>query len=185
MEMSSDAPPPPPPPPPPPSYGVSSFQTIDYAGFWTRVGGIIIDSIAYGLLALIPIGVGIIILGNGPSRIGTCTIDGQQELCNIPNGSTIALAVPFFVIGVFLAYYLQARAMGKTGQTIGAKAVGIKVVHERTGQPIGFWPAVGRIVFRSFISGFIFALGYLWMLWDDKNQTWHDKVAGSIVINVR
>jgi len=32
------------------------------------------------------------------------------------------------------------------------------------------------------ISGQIFYLGYLWMLWDDKQQTWHDKVVGSIVV---
>ena len=28
----------------------------------------------------------------------------------------------------------------------------------------------------------IFYLGYLWMLWDDKKQTWHDKVVGSSVV---
>jgi uncharacterized RDD family membrane protein YckC len=32
------------------------------------------------------------------------------------------------------------------------------------------------------MSGNFCFLGYLWMLWDDKNQTWHDKVVNSVVI---
>jgi hypothetical protein len=27
-------------------------------------------------------------------------------------------------------------------------------------------------------------LGYLWMLWDDQKQTWHDKIVDSAVIRV-
>ena len=37
-------------------------------------------------------------------------------------------------------------------------------------------------MFAGFISGQICYLGYLWMLWDGKNQTWHDKVAGTFVV---
>ena len=53
-----------------------------------------------------------------------------------------------------------------------------------TGEPIGIGKALGRQLFASFISGQIFSLGYLWMLWDDKKQTWHDKIVGSVVIKV-
>jgi len=48
--------------------------------------------------------------------------------------------------------------------------------------PIGFGKALGRELFATVFSGQIFCLGYLWMLWDDKQQTWHDKVVGSIVV---
>jgi uncharacterized RDD family membrane protein YckC len=27
-------------------------------------------------------------------------------------------------------------------------------------------------------------LGFFWMLWDREKQTWHDKVAGSVVVPV-
>jgi uncharacterized RDD family membrane protein YckC len=27
-------------------------------------------------------------------------------------------------------------------------------------------------------------MGYMWMLWDPERQTWHDKMAGSIVVRV-
>ena len=34
----------------------------------------------------------------------------------------------------------------------------------------------------SIISAWPCYLGYLWMLWDDRRQTWQDKVANSIVV---
>ncbi len=32
------------------------------------------------------------------------------------------------------------------------------------------------------MSNQVFSLGYLWMLWDDDKQTWHDKMVRSIVV---
>jgi hypothetical protein len=37
-------------------------------------------------------------------------------------------------------------------------------------------------LFANIFSSAIFYLGYLWMLWDDKKQTWHDKVVNSVVV---
>jgi uncharacterized RDD family membrane protein YckC len=34
----------------------------------------------------------------------------------------------------------------------------------------------------SLVSGWVFYLGYLWMLWDSEKQTWHDKMVSSVVI---
>ena len=31
---------------------------------------------------------------------------------------------------------------------------------------------------------FVTFLGFLWALWDKKNQAWHDKIAGTVVIRV-
>jgi uncharacterized RDD family membrane protein YckC len=31
------------------------------------------------------------------------------------------------------------------------------------------------------ISAIVLCLGYLWMLWDGEQQTWHDKIAGTHV----
>ena len=47
--------------------------------------------------------------------------------------------------------------------------------------PIGTGRSVGRLV-GSFVSGWFFYLGYLWMLWDSEKQTWHDKMVSSVVI---
>ena len=34
----------------------------------------------------------------------------------------------------------------------------------------------------SFASFAVLYLAYLWVIWDAKNQTWHDKAAGSVVV---
>jgi uncharacterized RDD family membrane protein YckC len=56
------------------------------------------------------------------------------------------------------------------------------VVRSRTGEPLGVGRAIGRQLFAGFISGQVCYLGYLWMLWDEQKQTWHDKVVDSIVV---
>lgn len=72
---------------------------------------------------------------------------------------------------------------GRTGQSPGDAALGLKVIDFRGGtvQPIGY----ARALFRWFISifsGVVILIGYLWMLWDPEKQTWHDKAAGSVVV---
>ena len=74
--------------------------------------------------------------------------------------------------------------LGRTGQTLGNRAVGIKVVDKMNGQPIGPARAFIRLLVRSIASGLLCGLGYWWMLWDEEKQTWQDKVANSYVITV-
>ena len=85
------------------------------------------------------------------------------------------------VIGIALFYTWQVATRG---QTWGRQIVGVKVINERTGEAPGWGKALGRGLFAWFISAQIFYIGYLWMLWDDKKQTLHDKVAGTHVIKV-
>jgi uncharacterized RDD family membrane protein YckC len=86
------------------------------------------------------------------------------------------------LLGVLLVAFLYVRALAKTGQTWGKRIVGIKAIRVETGEPIGWGRAIGRSLFAGFISAQIFYIGYLWMLWDDRNQTLHDKVVGSVVV---
>lgn len=39
-----------------------------------------------------------------------------------------------------------------------------------------------RELFIKQISGICFGLGYLWMLFDQDNQTWHDKILNTVVV---
>lgn len=75
---------------------------------------------------------------------------------------------------------------GRTGQTPGDAALGVKVIdlQEGTGLPIGYPRAFARWIV-SLISTIVLLLGYLWMLWDDEKQTWHDKAAGSVVVKLQ
>jgi len=80
-----------------------------------------------------------------------------------------------------LAYYVYF--IGSRGQTPGKMALGIKVVKTDGSQP-NYVTAFLREVVGKILSSVVFLLGYLWAIWDAKKQTWHDKIAGTLVIKV-
>jgi uncharacterized RDD family membrane protein YckC len=79
-----------------------------------------------------------------------------------------------------LAYYTYFEG-SPAGQTLGKRALGIRVISFADGGPIGYGRAFIRWIGR-FVSAFVFLLGYLWMLWDKERQTWHDKFANAVVV---
>jgi uncharacterized RDD family membrane protein YckC len=72
---------------------------------------------------------------------------------------------------------------GPQGQTIGDRAMGLRVVSADDGGSIGYGRATVRY-FVGLLSGLVLGLGYLWMLWDPRRQTWHDKAANSVVVKL-
>jgi uncharacterized RDD family membrane protein YckC len=80
---------------------------------------------------------------------------------------------------IWLAYLTYFE--GSSGQTVGKKALGIRVVDFSAGGSIGYGRAFIRSIGRI-LSGLVLLLGYLWMLWDKEKQTWHDKFANSVVV---
>ena len=72
---------------------------------------------------------------------------------------------------------------GPKGQTPGKMALGIRVVDFNTGGAIGYGRGAIRYLGRI-VSGIVCLLGYLWMLWDKEKQTWHDKIATTVVVPV-
>lgn len=70
-----------------------------------------------------------------------------------------------------------------SGQTMGKKVMGIRVIDTDTGGRLETGTAFTRAVVRL-ASGFALGLGFFWALWDPKKQTWHDKAAGTVVVPV-
>ena len=87
-----------------------------------------------------------------------------------------------YLIGLVIAAVYFTYFHGSAGRTPGNSALGITVVDIDTGQPIGYGRALGRWA-MSYVSAIVILIGYLWMLWDPKKQTWHDKVAGSLPVH--
>jgi uncharacterized RDD family membrane protein YckC len=79
------------------------------------------------------------------------------------------------------AAYYTCMEGGQNGRTVGKMALGIMVSDVGGGGPIGYRRAFIRWAGRL-LSAVVFLLGYLWMLWDKENQTWHDKMAASVVV---
>ena len=55
-----------------------------------------------------------------------------------------------------------------------------QVVDAKTGNPISYLQAFIRYV-GYYVSILSFGLGFLWVIWDKKNQGFHDKIAGTVV----
>ena len=76
--------------------------------------------------------------------------------------------------------YFSLQESGAAQATIGKKALGLKVTN-LSGDRISFGQATGRF-FGKYLSAIILFIGYLMMLWDEKKQTLHDKMAGTLVL---
>ncbi len=135
-----------------------------YAGWGTRLAAYLID-------ALVAVGAGLIFIIIGAILLGT-------------DASVLGVLIMVVGYGVILAVQIWNFVMkqGTTGQSIGKGVMGIKVVGESTGQPLGTGGGFVRWLMHTFIDGAICYLGFLWPLWDDKKQTWGDKVASSVVV---
>jgi uncharacterized RDD family membrane protein YckC len=97
--------------------------------------------------------------------------------------SDAAALLIFFVW--FLGPTLYAWLMvGVWGQTLGKMAVGVKVVRSADAGRVSYPRALGRAVSTWVLGVFVvpLLLAYLWPLWDRRNQTLYDKMAGTIVV---
>ena len=105
------------------------------------------------------------------------------------------LGTIFFMITIargepFSAFFLASTAqlvinivMWRNSTTIGKKLLGIEVVDKETGMGVGFWKMFIRESFGKYISGLVFSIGFLMILFDKDNQGLHDKLIGSIVVD--
>jgi len=80
--------------------------------------------------------------------------------------------------GIRIVYYSLMESSSRQA-TIGKTAVGIRVGDEN-GDRISFMNAVGR-TFSKIISALILLIGYIMMVFDDRNQALHDKIASTVV----
>ena len=168
-----DQPPPPPPPIPGAAHGAGDVQT---AGFGSRLVALIVDSLVLG----VPFGiVWVITLSGVPTELYVC--QNGNAICERPTGAGFGILALVGLAYLAVVIWYWGTFEGVRGQTIGKRAVGIKTVRIGTDSPLGFGAAIGRL-FSRIISGFICYLGYLWMLWDDDSQTWHDKIVSSQVV---
>lgn len=81
---------------------------------------------------------------------------------------------------IFGWLYYAVQESGPMQATVGKRALGIKVTN-MDGGPISFGQATGRH-FGKILSTLILFIGYLMMLWDDRSQTLHDRLAGTLVV---
>jgi uncharacterized RDD family membrane protein YckC len=90
------------------------------------------------------------------------------------------------VITVFGVVYFALLNGGAKGQTLGKMVWGVRVRDAATGGPLGPAKAALRYIVPALLSivtfGLIWLPDGLWLFWDRRRQTLHDKVAGSVVV---
>jgi uncharacterized RDD family membrane protein YckC len=93
------------------------------------------------------------------------------------------LLFSYYVMSVMLNMVYFTYFHGTTGQTLGKKLLGLRVVRT-TGEPMTIGTAFLRWVGYA-ISGAILYLGFIWVIFDSRKQGWHDKIAGTYVIRTK
>ncbi|MFD6415124.1 RDD family protein [Streptomyces sp. NPDC060194] len=142
----------------------------ELAHWGLRVGGYFIDM----LIILIPM-YALLFAGGAMASSSVDPQTGQVESAGF--GVVALLGVLYaFGMGIFLIYQ-----EGSSGQTWGKKAVGIQLLRESDGSTLGFGMAFVRKL-AHVLDSFACYLGWLWPLWDDKKQTFADKVCSTVVV---
>lgn len=139
----------------------------DLAGFWRRGAALLLDLVLLSILTT-----AILYLLYGQRYLDWLT-DTDDTVAVF---STVQVLVDYLlplVLVVTLWVWLKA--------TPGKLLLGCQVVDARTGRALSLGRAVLRYLGYT-LSGLTLGLGFLWMLWDRRRQTLHDKLAGSIVV---
>ncbi|MCX4091318.1 RDD family protein [Nocardia sp. alder85J] len=175
-------------PTPPPTYGYPpsgggytpyGAPALPYASWLQRVGARLIDGLAAFVPAAVLYGIG---FGIGSSSMSCSTDSDGVYQCS--GGGLSAIGLIFVLLGWLTALgigiYLIYKE-GTTGQTWGKRVLGISLIREADGQFLGFGMAFVRQL-AHFLDGIACYIGYLWPLWDEKRQTFADKVCSTLVV---
>ena len=147
-----------------PDQTTASAELRPKAGFWLRLGALIIDGFLVMLMQII-FGV-LLALASG----GDFSAQGS-----------LALLIQLFVIVLSGVYYVFFT--GYCGQTPGKMLLRIQVVRT-DGSNLGYGKAFYREVIGKFISGIILCIGYLMAAFDEQKQALHDRMAKTYVIKL-
>lgn len=141
---------------------------MDYAPFMSRMIAFVIDQV------VIAFTVGLLATAIGMVGAGM-TSGGLAD--------SVSMLVNLLGFVAQMVYYVGLTH--KKGATLGKMAVGIRVQRQSDGQNLTLVEAFLREVVGKFVSGIPLGLGYFWMLWDQNKQTWHDKIAKSVVVKAK
>ncbi|MBZ2208307.1 RDD family protein [Massilia soli] len=140
------------------------LSDVEYAGFWSRVGATIIDTIIL-MIVTVPL---------------LWTIYGASYW----ESDALVAGPADFVVSYLLPAVAVILLWIRLSATPGKIAIGATIVDARTGGK----PTAGQFVIRYlgyFVSTIPLCLGLIWVGFDSRKQGWHDKMAGTVVIKRR
>ncbi len=145
-------------------------QVSKPAGFWLRLLAFAIDDLIIFFTFIIFVVIGLIAVEMMPG-----------EIREIPLLRLLEIILPaLFPLGCLLALSYFTFFHLIWGQTIGKMVFGIRVT-QADGHPL----STGRAMLRAlayFLSAFPLGLGFLWVGFSSSKRSWHDWIAGTIVL---
>lgn len=138
-------------------------EEYEYAGFWIRVGALLIDTI---LVLMVTLPLTIMIYGNAVWE------SENMFLFLGPADFLINYTLPFVATILFWLY---------KSATPGKMALKIKIVNASDGSKLSVGQAIGRY-FAYIPATLLFGIGIFWVAFDKRKQGWHDKLAKTVVI---
>ena len=157
-------------------YPMASVMPLrgDYAHWGRRLGVYAIDCA--------PTLVGVIIFYTGYFQFIFATVASGSATPDLSSG-VVPMVIGGVVMLAALGWQIYNRwfVAGRTGQSLGKRVMKIRLVGEEIGGPIGPLNAFLRDLVHS-LDSFAY-VGFLWPLWDDKRQTFSDKLMKTIVID--
>ena len=144
-----------------------------YAGFFSRAAAYVLDRLICSSIAFL-------ILMVIDYVLGFFAFDQWIESLNQNSNFDVALVLLLSTMGINLlvsiGYNLGFWVL--SGQTPGKRVLGVRVMRS-DGTRVGLGNALRRQI-GYWISTILY-LGFLWILFDNKRQGFHDKLAGTIV----
>ncbi|MFA6684747.1 MAG: RDD family protein, partial [Arcobacteraceae bacterium] len=140
---------------------MSNIDNVEYAGFWIRVGASFIDGL---LFAIFTLPITMIVYGD--------TLWESESMILGPADFLINYVLPAVVVVLFWLY---------KSATPGKMIFKLKVVDATTGNVLTVGQAIGRYL-AYFLASIPLLLGIIWIVFDNKKQGWHDKLANTAVI---
>ena len=158
-------------------------QEIEYAGFFRRFGGYLVDSAIISIISGIISQVIMVLMGGNLTELmNNANIDPNNPV--IPPEIVSSFGDIFFVLLIanFILSWLYFAGFEGSGlqATPGKRIFGMRVA-DLDGDPIGFGAATGRFLGKA-VSSLIFGIGYLMAAFTSKKQALHDMIAGTVVL---
>ncbi|HEX2038760.1 MAG TPA: RDD family protein [Acidimicrobiales bacterium] len=96
-----------------------------------------------------------------------------QAVLGFPAGTAVGV-----LLGIAYFAYFEGQP---AGQTLGKRAMNIRVIDFATGGSLDSSKALVRSLVRE-VSGLACAIGFIWALFNPEKQTWHDLAANTVVV---
>ena len=139
-------------------------DSVEYAGFWIRFGATLIDTF---ILLVVTLPLTMVIYGNSLWQ-SERTVMGFWD---------VMINWIFPAVAVIVFWRIK-------GATPGKMLLSMQVVDMKTGDKMSFRQSIIRYV-GYIVSTIPLFLGFFWIGIDKKKQSWHDKIASTVVVRIR